>query len=149
MAGEDPTGNFVADEFRENIRSAMRMGLPVDVAMRPTFYFPNDDTYALAARSGRPWDWTASPVENDPDKAPIQVPCAVEVNGSEIEMTQLGTINPQRALLTILDLDYAKVKGFTEVHISGAVYRYSKLVQAIGLFDTTTYQVEVIARDRP
>lgn len=127
----------------------MVMGLPQPVALRPTFFFPDDDTFEKASMDGEPWDWEASPVENDPDRAPIRVPVAVEVDGRAVDLTAVGSFNPGIATLTILDTDYAKVRGFSEVTMSGATFRYSKLIQAIGLFDMTVYQVEVVARDRP
>ena len=149
MAEPDPTGEFSAAETRAELREAMVMGLPGEVAMRPTFYFPADDSFAQASLSGAPWDWEADPVENDPDRAPVRVPCAVEVDGIAVNMTAIGQFNPQRAVLTILDEDWDKVSGFHEMTMGGAVYRYSKLVQIIGLFDMDTYLVEVLARDRP
>lgn len=149
MAGPDPTGEFNADETRAELRETMLMGLPNDVALRPTFYFPTDDSFAKASLSGDPWDWEASPLENDPDRAPVRAPCAVEVEGSAIELNAVGQFNPQRAVLTILDVDWNKVGGFHEMTMGGAVYRYSKLIQIIGLFDMDTYIVEVLARDRP
>lgn len=149
MAGADPTGSFNAAETRATLRATMAMGLPNAVAMRPTFYFPNDDTFAQASMSGKPWDWTAAVVENDPDRAPVQVPCAIEVDGTAVNLNAIGNFNPQRAVLTILDVDYAKVRGFSEVKMKGAVYRYSKLIDVIGLYDMDTYLIEVVARDRP
>lgn len=149
MAEPDPTGEFDAAETRAELQETMVMGLPGAIAMRPTFYFPTDDTFAKASLSGAPWDWTASPLENDPDRAPVRVPCAVEVDGAAIDFTAIGQINPQRAVLTILDVDWAKVQGFHEMTMAGSTYRYSKLIQVIGLFDMDVYLVEVEARDRP
>lgn len=149
MAGADPTGEFNAAETRAELQETMKMGLPNDVALQPTFFFPTDDTFEHASMSGAPWNWEDDPLENDPDRAPVRVMCAVEVDGAAVDLTTVGNFNPQRAVLTLLDVDYAKVRGFHEMTMMGAVYRYSRLIQAIGLFDMTTYQVEVEARDRP
>ena len=149
MAGADPTGAFNADATRAELRAAMTMGLPNKVVHRPTFYFPSDDTFASRSLSGAPWDWDAEPLENDDDRPPVRVPCAIEVDGAAVNLNAVGNFNPQRAVLTILDVDWKKVAGFHEVTMKGAVYRYSKLVDVIGLFDMDTYIVEVLARDRP
>lgn len=149
MAEPDPTGNFNAAETRAQLQAAMQLGLPNDEDQRPTFYFPTDDSFVEASMSGAPWDWEATPLENNPDREPVQVPCAVEVSGIEIDLSTVGQFNPQRARLTILDEDFELVRGFHEVTMSGAIYRYSKLVQIIGLYDMDTYIVEVLARDRP
>lgn len=148
MAGVDPSGNFVASTFRAQIRATMTMGLPQDVALRPTFHFASDDTYTAVSRSGQPWDWKATPVANNPDKAPIQVPCVLQAaNGTVVEFGALGEFDPQNAQIGLCDVDYALVKGFTEVVIAGSTYRYSKLHNVQGLFDFTIFYVDVIAKD--
>lgn len=149
MAGPDPDGEFDAATTRTEIQDTMFMGLPEDKTLRPTFYFPTDDTFAEASLSGAPWDWDASPLENDDDREPVQVPCAVEVAGTGVDFTSIGTFNPQRAVLTFCDEDYKKVKGFHQMTMSGAVYLYSKLIDVNSIFDFSVYRVEVIARDRP
>lgn len=147
MAGVDPTGRFVAADFRAAIRATMTMGLPNDVSLRPTFHFASDDTYTAASRSGKPWDWKATPVPNDPDKTPVLVPCTLTVGGNTVEFESVGEFDPQTATLEICDTDYALVKGFTEVVIAGSTYRYSRLREAQGLFDFTLYVVDVSAKD--
>lgn len=147
MAGKDPSGEFVAADFRATIRATMTMGLPDDVDLRPTFHFPSDDTYLSASRSGMPWDWLATPVANDPDITPIQVPCTVAVAGTTLTLNAVAEFNPQTAVLGLCDVDYEAVKGFSEVTILGATYRYSKLESADSLFDYTLFNVAVIAKD--
>lgn len=149
MAGEDPTGGFVAAEVREQLRTAMTVGLPNVVAQRPTFRFTPTKTYASADTAGRPWDWTAAPTATDPDpvREPVQVPCAFEVGGQAVEYRALGALNPSEVTLTLLDEDWAQVEGFTEVDLGGNAYIFDHVDPPLALFDMDVMQVVVRARD--
>lgn len=150
MAGR--ARDFPAAEFRREIRATMAMGLPNAVAARPTFRWDPRRTYATASSTGVPFDLSAAPlsVEQLPD---VQVPCAVEyldAAGQPIE-TPVGNFHPDRARLTLLDLDWRRLvvdgRRFDEVVLDGTPYRWDKALPTVALFDVDVHQVVVAARD--
>lgn len=149
MAGSNPDDPAFAADFRTNIAAVMTMGLPEDVALRPTFLFPLVKTFVPAARDGAPWDWTQSPtdVQPDPPRASVQVPCAVEPQAGAAVVTSVGQFDATRAILTFLDEHWSSVFGFYEVLLGGDRYAYVRQLPPIGLFDVTVHQVLVAAVD--
>lgn len=149
MAGAST--DFDAVGFRAQIRAAMTMGLPVDPAERPTFHFPRSRVHAVADLGGAPFDWRAG-VDTSAEgpgglRDPIQVPCAWETAKGGEDYTAVGEFNTDEALLTVLDVDFELVRGFSWVALGGNRYDYSRELPPRGLFDVTVHQVIVIARD--
>lgn len=153
MAGESP--DFDPDGFRADIEAAMTMGLPKELALRPTFYW--DDRVLLPVASldgdaaGKPWDLNAPAPAPDPDapapRAPVQVPCAVEYGSSPAEEgTAVGNLNANQARLTFLDIHYELIVGFSWCTLGGNRYKHV-LEQPVGLYDVTVRQVVVEAVD--
>lgn len=160
MAGEDPSGAFDADTFREEIRAAMLMGLPENRNMRPIFLFPRERTYDKADKSGVPWDFSAPPVTDTGTDLGHAIYCGENSNeilctweagggrgGTQSNETPFGDFDALRLVITMLDVDFAKIGGFDRVLMSGAEYRYQFDEPRIGLFDVTVHQLVVGARD--
>lgn len=160
MAGADPAGAFDADSFRTDIRAAMAMGMPEDQEMRPIFLFPREQTFDNVDKAGVPWDYSEAPLTDtgeDEEHAvrcgtgADEVLCAWEAGGgrggTQSNETPFGDFDALRLVLTILDVDYAKIAGFDRVLMSGNEYRYQFEEPQIGLFDVTIYQVVVGALD--
>lgn len=146
MAGSSP--DFDPDQFRADIRAAMLMGTPADVALRPTFRFADTSVYDNADRTGKPWDWSDAPAPTSPVR-PVerQVLCAVETDAGPVVFTGLGQFDADRATLTLLDEEFEQVKGFVDVKLGGNVYLYSKTLPPNGLHEVTVYTVLVTAED--
>lgn len=153
MAGT--ADDFDADEFRTNIHTTMLMALPSDPAERPRFLFPSTQTYDRADKGGEPFDFTTEPA-GDPPRDPVlcgdavgQVLCAWEEAGSKRRPSEtvLGNFDPDRLLLTMLDVDWAVVDGFDRVIISDNTYLYEKESPQRGLHDVTVHQITLVAED--
>lgn len=141
----DPRADaFSAAEFRDNIRFAMRMGLPETESERCTFRWTTERTYATADSGGNPYDFGAEP-ETTVTHADVLVPAAVEfsggVSGGSTNGTGVGTFFPTRATITLLDEDYAEVEGADIVLLGGNTYTVKYVGPPLGLFDVTVYQI--------
>lgn len=151
MAGTDPTGAFDADEFREGIRSAMLMGLPDDEEMRPTFLFAEVAVNDSADPGGKPWDFNQpkSP-DSEPAPDPVRVTCGVAVEDGQRGYTSVGKFEARRATLSFFEDEWAAVNTpgpFVVVLIGGKPYKRGAALEPVGMFEVTTYRVEVTAED--
>lgn len=154
MAGEDPFGVFTADSFRADIRQTMFMALPDDTTLRPVFLFPDERTVTNPDVDGEPWDWDQTPQGPEPGRVTCglgtgQVVCVWEPLGETRRpiTVALGDFEPDRLVITVLDVDWALIDGFNVVAFPRGRYRYEKRIPDRGLFDVTVYQVHVIAED--
>lgn len=143
MAGA--SSSFDADEFRQNIRDTMLMGLTGTAADRPKFIFNATETYTVGEElddSGTPYDLTVAPtVAGTPAK---QVLCAVEwVSGknTSTDGSTLGDFEEGDLILTLLDVDYTQIKGADHVELDGTRYEIRYVQPSVGLFDVTVYQL--------
>ena len=149
MAGSDAA--FDPNGFRDAIRAAMVMGQPVDPAEQTTFVWLEEETFAAegpGTLTEDPYDWTAAPTSTVATRKVVQVNCAVEfTRDTSLEGQAMGAFAANAAVLTLLDEDWAVVKGADQVLIGGNTY----VVDApgatpSGLFDVTVYQLRVTAR---
>lgn len=144
MAGSNP--DFNAAEFRTAIQFVYDMAAPPVEEERATFLFPSTLVYDNSTVV------SADSVPFDPDKTVISVPspskqvaCGVEYFDARGNPTNFGTITPARAVVTLLDEDYAKIKGFTYVVLRGEQYEYDRTEYPKGLFDVGLYSIHVTA----
>lgn len=145
MAG-DVLNPQEVEEFRAGIRLAMTMGLPPEEADQPAFQLPSTVTNTAPADDDEvPFDPSAKPVVTRPPL--IRVPCAVDYVDAAGKVVDFGVIQPSRALLTFLDVDYAKVKGFEWVLLGGDRFWYSKTPPPMGMGAVGVVQVYVKAED--
>jgi hypothetical protein len=72
------------------------------------------------------------------------VRCAVEYIDAKGKEVNLGVINPSRVKLTLLGPEYAQVKGFEYVVVSGQKFIYQKTepIIALGSIDVATIYAE-------
>jgi len=152
MAGSNP--GFNQTEFREAIRFAMTMGAPTDTSERVVFHWKRDQTFTPADSGSRPYDFTAAPVtdepgnEDEPD-GELTVDCAVEFVPRTAEGTEnfVGAFQSPRAIITLLDEDYARISDADWVTINDAYYIIEFAGPPMGMFEVTVYQIFVTARD--
>lgn len=138
LAGFDP------DVFRTNIRNTMIMGLPEPDGLKPTFYFRTTFSYPPGTAldpEGKPIDPRVQATATAAS-VPVQVPCAIEYSPDTTNNESLaGTFWTDRALLTVLDTDYARIASAIEVDINGKRYMIQQM-SAVGLGNVTIYQLQ-------
>lgn len=159
MAGSDPTGSFVADEYRASIRQVFYMALPKEESLRPIFVFPvTGRDYDDADAGGQPFDWTEAPAADSFTPATVtcglgagQVVLGIENaggrGGTQTNETPFGDFDAARKVLKMLDVDYALVAGFTSVIIGGSTYKWQLEDEPTALFDVTWHTIVVEAND--
>jgi hypothetical protein len=145
MAGRN--AGFNGREFRKQIRFVMNLGAPPVDGEQATFYFPSQLIYNTNVDAEDvPFDPTATVTRNTP--TPVKVPCAVEFKTAAGVPTDFGLIVPAHAEITLLDEDYAKVKGCTYVALRGEKYVYRSTDYPTGLFDVGVYVMHFVAEDQ-
>ena len=146
MAGTN--ADFNATEFRTNIRNVMLMGTPTQTSEQATFQWTAEKSFSASDLGGDPWDFAATPTSTV-THADVQVPVAVEFTarpGASADEVA-GHFDASRAVITILDEDYALVQGADLVVLGGNTYEVEFVAPPVGLFDVTVYTVYAIARD--
>lgn len=116
----------VAEIVRQNLKSAMQMGAPIDPADRATFQWNILRTYDTAGGvavdpAGRPYDFSVTPetVDEHPD---VQIDVAYQFIEHQPTGTALGQMDNPRVEITVLDVDYALVEGASKVLLGGNQY---------------------------
>lgn len=139
---------FNADEFRENIRATMIMGLTNNTAGQPKFIFPpTSESYAAGEEldtSGVAYDLAVEPTVVVKD--PIQVPCALRWTSggaTQPDGSRVGDFEEADIVCTIMDEEYEQVKGAHRVEIDGTEYEIRFTEPSIGLFNVTVYQLHL------
>lgn len=150
MAGttDSRAAGFNPAAFRDAIRFAMHMGLPNATEERATFRWTTVRTYDTADPAGNPYDYTATPatsVAHDDVLIPVAVEFSARPAGSRD--TAVGQFDSSRAVITVLDEDYALVEGADLVLLGGNTYEVEFVGPPLGLFDVTIYQLYCDARD--
>lgn len=117
---------FDAAAFRDGIRTAMIMGLPVQTWRQPQFVILTDPSETADADSdGVPWDVVQQMVR--PQETLVRVPCAIQWGDRTEDTRQFGPLQPGYIEVVLLDEDYAQVEGFHHVLVwptNGAPVRY-------------------------
>lgn len=146
MAGTNAAFNSQA--FKDGIHLAMNMALPGTVADRATFQWRVEKTFAKQDNANRPYDWTSTAVTSN-ERADVQVSCAVEfaARTTTAGETPLGKFDSTRAIITLLDEDYALIEGADTVLLGQNTYDVDFVAPPIGLFEVTIYQLYCSARD--
>lgn len=145
MAGVQ--AGFNAADFRSKIRFVSTMAAPTASADRPTFYFQVHASYDRPVDSEEvPFDPTASRLPSGAS-APVQVPAVMEYYDALGDEVAFGTVTPSRVAVTLLDEDYARVKGATSVMIGGERYLYRHTEIPRALFDVGLYRTWWVAEN--
>lgn len=146
MAGSN--SSFNAALFRNSIKAAMVMGLPNTVSERATFRWTPEYTYSTSDPGGTPYDLEAIPTATEAPED-VQVDCAVEFvsRANASGGTALGPFDVARAVITVLDTDYASIVGADQVLLGGDEYKVDFVAPPMGLFEVTIYQIYCSAVD--
>jgi hypothetical protein len=134
------------------LRQTMVLGLPEDDALKPTFYFDRQVTWADYDVENRPWDWTAAPA-TDTTAVPVKPICAVEffspLGRSGAQFSEVGDFFPSTVIVTFTEPDYLIARDSAYVIIGPEQtkwwFRYWK--PAAGLGNLTIYQAHFQAED--
>lgn len=168
MAGSDPTGAFIADEYRTNMRRVLAMALAQDQMLRPIFLFPRERTYSEPDAGGQPFDWTKPALTDSSvpdgekvvysgeadDEVAVGIADAGGRGGTQTNETAFADFDAERRVLSMLDVDYAKIvvagdrlNTFDRVRIGGSLYSWQFEEEPTGLFEVTWHKIVVQAID--
>jgi hypothetical protein len=138
---------FDAAAVRAGLRLAMQVGLPITASERPTFFMPQTVTATGHNLDGSkvPFDPTVQPTRSA--RQTHQVPCAIEYADGTGKIAALGIIDPATVVLTLLDEDYATVRGFEFVVITGQKFFYRSTEPGQGLVDVGIWRVRCVSED--
>lgn len=141
--------DFPETDFRNAISFAMQMGAPPDLNAQAVFVFKS---------TGRTYMQNGSPVLNprldrdgrplDPEVAVVEIPgvqvkadCAIAMESSQGIQGEgpVGQFPTTRAVVTLIDDQYAKVKGCREMIFDGDHYLFGYERDVVGLFAVGVY----------
>jgi len=143
VAGSSP--GFDATAFRDAISSAMKMGASPIEGERATFHFPAQLVYNGSMDGDAvPFDPAATVVSSEPPA--VQVDCAIEYFDAEAQPTAFGMMSPTRIAVTVLDVDYERVKECSYVVVGGDRYDYRRTEPPNGLFDVGVYTLHFLSQ---
>jgi hypothetical protein len=153
-------GGFAESTFRDAVYNTMLMGMPEAVEERLTFWWERDKTYTPDDPAGNPYDWTAPPIVDDagnpvlpdpgtPTDQSLIVPYALEFSARPAgsSNTVFGEIDTSRAVVTIIDSDFDKVRTADYATIADTRYRIQFKGPPTGLFAVTVHALYLEAED--
>lgn len=136
MAGSN--SGFNARAFREAIRFTYTMAASPVTEEQVAFYKPSELVYNVPVDDDNvPFDPNSTVQRVIPP--PVRVPCSVEYIDAEGQPVPFGTVTASRIKCSLLDEDYALVKGSAYVVIAGEKYTYRRTEPPTGLFDVGLY----------
>lgn len=154
------TPGFNESSFRTAILNTMLMGMPQDPAEQLTWWWHRDQTFSPDDPAGDPYDWTSPPVTDAPGNPAIPdpgqpgeqhliVPYALEFSARPAGSanTVFGEIDTSRAIVSLTDTDYEKIKTADYATVGETTYRIQFKGAAIGLFGYTLFQMYLEAED--
>jgi hypothetical protein len=152
------SAGFDEGAFRDAIHNTMLMGMPENVAERLTFWWNRDQTYTPDDPAGDPYDWTSTPVTDHPGnptlpdvggEQSLSVPYALEFSArpSGSSATVFGDIDASRAVVTMLETNYDKIRTADYATVGNTRYRILYSGPPLGLFGVTVHQVFLEAED--
>ena len=140
--------NFDASAVRAGLRLAMQVGMPVITDDQPTFFKPaavTGDGAHILDQGGTPFDPSYRPTVARP--VGIKVPCSMDYKDAAGNLVAMGSVSATGMVLTLLDEDYVKVKGFSYCVVAGVKYNYQRTDKPQGLVSVGIYTVHVLADD--
>lgn len=151
-------GGFDETTFRDAIQNTMLMGIPEDENERLTFWWNREQTYTPDDPAGNPYDWTATPVTDEPGNPAIAdpgtnqsliVPYALEFSARPAgsSNTAFGEIDASRAVVTLMDGDFQQIHTADYATIGPTRYRIQFAGPPVGLFAVTVHQIFLEAED--
>lgn len=148
MATDPRIAGFDATDVRNGLRTAFRVGMPPLTAEQPVFFIPSVPLVQTEAVDGDgvPFDPDYQPARTPPRQVK-GVPCAIEYRDGEGKLENFGVVSPTKVVLTLLDEDYAKVKDFEWVVISGVRFWYRRTETTKGLVSVGLYRIHCTSED--
>lgn len=163
----DPSLGITADGFDETvfrnaIKATMQLGSSPDPNKRPKFvrkaatkqYFRRGETTPLPSpprmgRDGEPLDPEIEVRAGTPVilEVPKDLDCAVEIELADADELPVGNFRRTKAVVTFLDVDYAKIAGCKEMTYNGDRYLYGYEPEALGLFGVGVHTIIWYALD--
>lgn len=146
--GVDSIAAIPVDLIRDTLRRTMVMGLPVEDAEKPTFFFPYVAVWADHDSEQNPWDWTDAPLA-DTQRPEVQPICAYEffspLGRQGAFPTEVGDFNPTTLVVTMLEDEFEAVEGasYATVGPSDQRWYFRFWRPSYGLGDMTVYQVHL------
>lgn len=142
MALDPRIEGFDADAFRDGIETAMMLGLPPELEDQPTFVTPAPvvDTGDERDVDGIAFDWEKPQTRVGPDTA-TQAPAAIEYFDADGMLVNFGSVAASKVVLTMLDVDYEAIKGFSYVVIAGNKYLYERTEPPLGMVDVAIWRI--------
>lgn len=146
MATDPIIRGFNASAVRAGLRTAMRVGLPPETANQPAFYMPRVETSTENSDSeGVPFDPSYRPTYSAPTV--VRVPCSIEYVDGDGKISGFGIVQPTKVILLLLDTEYAQVKGFEYVVISGIRFFYLRTETEKGLVSVGLWKIHCRSED--
>lgn len=150
--------SFDESAFRTAVVETMKMGMPEDPNQRLTWVWREHREYVPDDPAGNPYDWSTPPVSEMPGNPDLpitgtdqtlQVPYALEFASRPAgsSATVFGEIDESRAVVTLLDKDYAKVESADYCRIGDSEYRIQFDAPPQGLFGVMVWTVYLEAQD--
>ncbi len=134
--------------IRQKLREAMVLGMPDELAAKPTFIFEPNQIWDEQDREGTPFDFAVTNVPTtDTLKAPVTPICAYEffspLGRQGAFMTEVGEFNPTSVVFTMFESEFASVIDFDHATIGASdqnwFFRFWRPTYAIT--DLQVYQV--------
>lgn len=136
--------------LRDVFRRTMVMGLPVEDAEKPTFYFRYVAEWERHDSENNPWDWQAAP-DSEEQREPVQPICAYQffspLGRQGAFPTEVGDFSPSSLVVTMLEDEFEAVDGasYATVGPSNVRYFFRFWRPSYGLGDMTVYEVHMAA----
>lgn len=130
------------------------MGMPPNEGDQLTWYWKREKTFDPQDRTKNPYDWTEAPatdVPGNPDEpdGSLVVDYALEFSArpaGSIDVA-LGQMDTSRAVVTVMDDDYEKIKTADYAMISNTIYDIDFSGPPLGLFAVGVHTLYLLARD--
>lgn len=148
MAKYVPPG-FDAAAVKAGIHKAMGFGEPTRTEDKAWFYFPTSRSTTSGSPSdqdGVPFDPTAVTTPTQA-KTRLQVPCAIEFVDAQPSPETFGEFTATRIVITLMDEDYQRIKGFAYVVAGGDKYLYARTEPPVALGTIDFWTVHATAED--
>lgn len=148
---------FDETQFRTAIRETMKMGMPENDAHKLRWLWKPVQGFEPDDPAGDPYDWTqdanpddpGNPTE-DPDTEGLIIDYAFNFSATVVggEETPLGPVDPTKAVVTIFDVDYDRIKTADYCMIGTSRYNIRFDAAPYALFGVTMHDIHIEAEDQ-
>ena len=148
MVPTDPNfgAGFDPDVFVQAILSVQQMGSPNKIEERATFIWEDRVEYSNVDSNGVPYDVNEEPTRFL-EGVETQALCSYQFVDRAGNDTSIGQFNNDRLVVTMLGVEYEKVKGHYKARFGGNLYSLVKVPPPIALFGVDVYELHYQADD--